>query len=155
MLLGLNKINITITVKWSFLFGIALLQNSCFFDSESNRIIGDYKILWIDLPANQTISKEYENNPSSSSVIIPEYVFAVGHNEDFIIAKQHPTNGFKGGYEVDITTTNYYIIDINRKIIKNKKGLLGALIEDEFNAKLKELKITNLNFDRIYPDNPN
>lgn len=149
------KLNIAGIAKWVFLSGIALIQNSCYFDSSSDRITGDYKVLWIDLPANQTISKEYKDNPSSSSVIVPEYVFAVGHNEDFIIAKQHPTNGFKGGYKVDTAITNYYIIDIKGKFVKNEKGLIGPLTEAEFDTKLRELNIIGLSFNKIYPNDPN
>lgn len=149
------KWNIINVAKYVLLSAVALLHTSCYFDSGSDRITGDYKVLWIDSPANQTISRENKDNPSGSSVIVPEYVFAVGHNEDFIIVKQHPTNGFKGGFRVDTAITNYYIIDIKGKFVKNDKGVVGPFAEVEFYTKLRELNISKLSFNKTFANDPN
>ena len=108
----------------------------CFglFDSHSDTIIGKYIILWIDVQETQTISEQSEINSSSSSQIILEYVFAVGHNNEFIIAKQHPTSGFDGGFEIDTSITNYYVIDINRKILKKGNKYFGPLKKMKFDS---------------------
>ena len=121
----------------------SLLLVSCFglFDSDSDRIIGKYIIIWIDLPQNQTISEEIELNSESSIGLIQEYVFAVGHNEDYIIAKQHPTSGFENGFEINTKITNYFIIDMNRKTLKKGEKIFGPLKEVEFNKLRKKLKI--------------
>ncbi len=124
-------------------------MTGCLFDSSSDRIIGKYKVLWIDLPQNQMLVKENELHSSSSSTIIEPYVFAVGHNERFIIAKQHPTNGFEGGYKIYADTTNYYVIDI----LNEKDKVFGPLTLRQFNSLRTKLKIESLPFDKTYPDN--
>ncbi len=75
--------------KWIALLFISVLLTGCFglFDSGSKRITGKYIVVWIDLPRNQGIGEEIEGSPGSSIGLVPEYVFAVGHNEDYIIAK--------------------------------------------------------------------
>lgn len=132
-----------------FLFG-------CFglFDSDSKTITGKYIVVWIDLPENQIISERYEINSAGSSQLVPEYVFSVGHNKEFIIAKQHPTNGFEGGYKVNTAITNYYIIDMNRKILKNGQKVFGPLTLSQFDSLRITLKIEEIPFDINYPDKP-
>src|SRR6478752_8149624 len=97
------------------LFLIMSFLTGCLFDSSSDRIIGKYKVLWIDLPQNQMLVKENKLHSSSSLAILEPYVFAVGHNKNYIIAKQHPTSGFEGGFEIHVDTTNYYIVDIAKE----------------------------------------
>ena len=100
--------------------------NSCFiFDSDSDIIIGKYEVLWIDSPNTRAVCEKYSS--TGSTVLIPEYVFAVGHNSEFIIAKQHPTNGFENGNEIDKSKTNYYIVDI-----RNKSKVFGPLSKSDF-----------------------
>ena len=106
------------------------------------------------MPQNQTISEEIELNSGSSIGLIEEYVFAVGHNEDYIIAKQHPTSGFENGFEINTKITTYFIIDMNRKTLKKGDKIIGPLKEIEFNKLRKELRIENIEFDMNYPENP-
>jgi hypothetical protein len=103
-----------------FLISFTLSLVGCFglFDSGSDRITGKYIVLWIDLLESQGISEEIELNSSSSIGLVSEYVYSVGHNDEFIIAKQHPTSGFDKGYEIDTSITNYFVVDMNRKILK-------------------------------------
>jgi hypothetical protein len=142
--------------RFIFLIFISIGLTSCFglFDHGSDKIVGRYIVLWIDLQENQTISEQDEIDSPNSSTVIPEYVFAVGHNQDFIIAKQHPTNGFDGGYEVDTKTTNYYIVDVNRKILKTGKNVFGPLDINKFDSIRTVLRINEIDFDQIYPDKP-
>jgi len=144
--------------KYRFIFLILLTAGltSCFglFDHGSDKIVGRYIVLWIDLQETQTISELDEFDSSSSTEIIPEYVFAVGHNQDFIIAKQHPTNGFEGGSKVDTKITNYYIVDVNRKIIKTEKNVFGPLDINKFDSLRTVLRINKIEFNQIYPDKP-
>jgi len=127
---------------------ISFLQG-CLFDSHSDRIIDKYIVLWIDRPQNQFLAKESELNSSSSSDIIAPYIFAVGHNDHYIIAKQHPTNGFEGGYKIHVDTTNYYIIDI----YKEKDKIFGPLNQNQFDSLKIRFGIDNLDFSKTYPDN--
>lgn len=133
-----------------------LLLAGCFglWDSGSDRITGKYIVLWIDLPANQSISEQFEMGSSGSSQVVGEYVFAVGHNDDFIIAKQHPTTGFDDGFKVNPKITNYFIIDMNQKVIKKGNNVWGPLSRKEFNELREELRIEDIEFDQVYPDRP-
>lgn len=142
------------------IFGIIILilsLNSCFFlfDSGGDKIIGNYKILWIDLLEQQVICESLNENSSSCSTLVEEYVFAVGHDSNFIFAKQHPTNGFEGGHVIDTTITNYHIIDMNRKFIKKGKKVFGPLTKKDFDKKIMELGIEGIEFDQVYPHKPN
>jgi len=135
---------------------VGLTLSSCYlFDSGSDKIIGNYKVLWIDIFSNQIICEADKENSTSCSQLIGEYVFAVGHNSNFIVAKQHPTNGFKNGYEVDTSVTNYFVIDINGKITKSGDKVIGPLSKKEFDKTVSELNIETIKFDQSYPENPN
>ena len=123
-----------------------LTLNSCFiFDSDSDKIIGNYEVLWIDTPKSRAVCERYSS--TGSAVLISEYVFAVGHNNEFIIAKQHPTSGFENGYEIDKSITNYFIVDI-----RNEAKVLGPFNKTDFNKYVSELNIGGIDFDQIYPE---
>lgn len=132
---------------------IAVTLFGCVFDSSSHKIMGRYIVSWIDLPENQSLSLQSTTNASSSSEIIFPYVFAVGHNDRFIIAKQHPTNGFAGGYKMDTTITNYYIIDTKNKSRYEEYTLYGPLTLAEFDHISANFNLLQLPFDLQYPDN--
>ena len=132
------------TKQLILILGILTL-NSCFiFDSDSDKIIGNYEVLWIDTPNSRAVCERYSS--TASAVLIREYVFAVGHNSEFIIAKQHPTNGFENGYEIDKSITNYYIVDIRKE-----SNVLGPFNKSEFDQKVSELNIGSIEFDQTYP----
>lgn len=130
------------------LIGILTL-NSCWNNpSESELIIGNYFVEWNDLVANRAIVEKTEKDSPYSSGIISNYVFAVGNNSDFIIAKQHP-------YLNDLTVTKYFIIDIKKRESKKNSSVIGPLEKEEFDKKRIELNISELKFDQNYPENPN
>lgn len=127
---------------------------SCFglFDSGSKTIKGRFELLWIDLPESQGIVESYDNSGNRLQ-IVEEYVFSVGHNDDFIIAKQHPTSGFNGGYEIDNKILNYFIVDMNNKILKDEYNkVFGPLTMHQFDSLRTVLKITDIKFDINYPE---
>ncbi|WP_158977389.1 DUF3997 domain-containing protein [Cellulophaga sp. L1A9] len=126
-------------------FGILTLNSCYLFDNDADKIIGKYEVSWIDTPNTRAVC---ERTSSTGYLgLISEYVFAVGHNSDFIIAKQHPTSGFKNGYEIDTTKTNYFIIDIR---IQSK--VFGPMNKSNFESKVKELNISEIKFDQTYPE---
>ncbi|NRD24251.1 DUF3997 domain-containing protein [Winogradskyella litoriviva] len=126
-----------------------LTLNSCWNNpSESDLIIGNYYVGWNDLVANRAIVEKTEKDSPYSSGIISDYVFAVGHNSDFIIAKQHP-------YLNDLTVTKYFIIDIKKRESGMNNSVIGPLEKEEFDKKRIELNISELKFDQNYPENPN
>ncbi len=126
----------------------------CFglFDSGSDRITGKYYVLWIDLQESQGISEADESNSGSYIGLVPEYVYSVGHNDEFIIAKQHPTAGFNNGYKIDTSRTNYFIIDMNHKVLKTERKVIGPLSKMKFDSLRIELKIEKIKFDMNYPE---
>jgi len=131
---------------------ITLILSGCFglFDSGTKRITGKYIVVWIDLPRSQGIAEEIEENSGSSIGLVPEYVFAVGHNKNYIIAKQHPTSGFENGFVIDTTITNYFIVDMNAQ----KDKVIGPMMKLKFDSTRIDLKIQNIEFDMIFNENP-
>lgn len=108
------------------ILSITIFLTGCFglFDSGSDHIIGRYNVMWIDVAENQMLTEELEKS-SGALIIIEAYVFAIGHNKDFIIAKQHPTAGFENDYKINTNITNYFIVDLNRKLLKGEKNKFG------------------------------
>ena len=127
------------------LIGILTL-NSCWNNpSEHDLIIGNYYVGWIDMVSNRAIVYQYDSN--SYKGIVPSYVYAVGNNSDFIIAKQHP-------YSNDLSVTKYFIVDLNKELRRDKDAVIGPMNEKEFDKKSIELKISEFEFDKAYEENP-
>ena len=69
---------------------IANLFTSCLDEKINSRLIAkDYYLNWVYEKSDQTLLKSNDDG-KSGSIEIAETVFAVGYNENFIIAKQHP-----------------------------------------------------------------
>ncbi len=131
---------------------ITICVSGCFgqlSDSSSDRITGKYVVIWVNLPENQSISEQWSS--SGSSQVVPEYVFAVGHNDDFIVAKQHPVSG---DYEIDTKTTNYFIVDMKRNVLTKGSNVFGPLKINQFDSLRKILQIEKIEFDQNYPEKP-
>lgn len=126
---------------------ILFIETSCaWLDKSSHeKIIGDYEIGWNDLVRNRSITKLSESCSGCSDVIVGGYVYAVGHNQNYIIAKQH--------LSAHDTTTYYYIIDISNKE-KFHKVLDGSSDKTIFDSIRNGLRISNITFDKQYPENP-
>ena len=120
----------------------SLFLSSCLFDSDSDKIIGDYETVWIDIPQTRSINKGEQ--------IVPAYVSEIGHNSNFIIAKQQP---IKQGNIVTVhtDTTNYYIITVSNNSFQDKP-VYGPLNKNSFDSLRQELKIENIKFDMFYPE---
>ncbi len=92
---------------------------------------------------NENMELCYLDENGYGFTIIFRTIYAVGQNESFIIAKQHP-DGLR-------TKTNYYIIPIKEKISnKVEDNILGPMTQKEFIQKKQEIGISNLDFDLIY-----
>lgn len=134
---------------------IAIFFNSCFglFDSSADTIIGRYNVCWIDIPSSRSISIANKDGGYGGAVIIPEYVYAVGHNKKFIIAKQHPVMDEAVG-KVDVKKTNYFIIDLHEENYYKQRGIYGPLNEGEFDSLIKKLNVGEIIFNMNYPEQP-
>lgn len=130
------------------------LLTSCFglFDNGSDKIVGNFEVMWLDVLEQRAICERDETYSSAWEVLVAEYVFAVGHDKNFIIAKQHPLLDRKPGedFKIDTTVTNYFIIDMR----KTNGKIIGPLTQEKFIEKRKELKIDKIEFDMNYPEVP-
>lgn len=125
---------------------LSILSGCAWLDkSEHEKIIGSYEVGWNDLERNRCISKSIPNCDGCFEVIIDNYVYAVGHNEDFIIAKQHSA--------ADTLSVNYFVIDIKANEKINKTGVYGPLSLKDFDSLVVKFKISGLRFDLNYPTN--
>jgi hypothetical protein len=134
-------------IKCVILFTITITLTSCFglFDSSADKIISDYEVGWIDIEESRNLSKQEE--------LISSYVYAVGHNSKFIIAKQHPRADRDS--PIDTKETNYFIIPIKKKNeYQDKKSVFGPLKDIQFDSLLKALNVGQIEFDMFYPENP-
>lgn len=80
--------------KVVFIGSIALLFQACLFDNpiHNQHLVKDFNLSWWSEPWQQSLYKNTDHNEYGGVEIIPETVFAIGYNENFIIAKQHPNN---------------------------------------------------------------
>ena len=127
-------------IKKIKLFFIASFFGGCLYDSDSNKIIGDYETSWINIPKTRGINK-------GETLLLP-YVSEIGHNSDYIIAKQHP---IKQGNKVSVyfDITNYYIIQVTSNSFQDKP-VYGPLNKMSFDSLRNRLQITNIKFDISY-----
>jgi hypothetical protein len=127
---------------------IILLNSGCtwFEQSEHKQIIEDYEIGWNDLVQNRNISKPQKKHLGYYDVLVESYVFAVGYNDSFIIAKH---------CHFGDTATYYAIIDIKKnEKYGGKKGAYQFLNNEAFNGLLKRLNIKHISFSINYPKYP-
>src|SRR5829696_2609394 len=110
--------NIKINGAKFFLFSSIIYVLASCGSSDPNKVVGLYKVLTLRYDSATTIAlvKQFGEHSSGSGEVVPPNVFAIGHDDDFIIVKQHPTNGYEGGYKPDTSITNYYIVDMNFKV---------------------------------------
>lgn len=131
----------------ALIFVTALASCAWFDRNDHQKIIGDYEVGWNDLASNRNITKPVQNCTGCYEAIVEEYVFAVGHNDSFIIAKTHL--GF------DKTTTHFDIVDVRKnEKYGGKTGLYGPLNESTFDSLRRKLNISNIVFDMNYPEMP-
>ncbi|GAB2545068.1 hypothetical protein [Spirosoma aerophilum] len=80
--------------------------------------------------------------------VIEATVFAVGQNDQFIIAKQHPLDEVG---KLDKSVTNYFIIPLKQAISQAlDDNYYGPLSLHEFKAKSRELGIESIPFTIIF-----
>lgn len=124
---------------------ISIMLTSCFdlFDDGVDTIVSDYKISWIDVRENRSLTK--------GERLIDAYVFAVGHDSKYIYAKQHPLSE-NPKEKINQKITNYYIIEQSKNSFQDKP-IYGPLDKINFRKKCKELGIEEVEFDLTYPIN--
>lgn len=127
------------------LFAYASLLQGCIDGAYDKKLNAGYYLSAIDIKENMLVG--FQDGDYGIGIIRPT-VFAVGQNDEFIIAKQHPKL-VSGGINKRIT--NYFIISLKNKINKlTKKNMYGPLTKEEFEQKRKELNIESLDFTIIF-----
>jgi hypothetical protein len=97
------------------------------------QVVGRYYLVAMDYVKEET-SLSYKLEDGNYVGVVDKTIFAVGFNDNYIIAKQHPSN--------NRAITNYYIVPIYKEnTLSPEKGLIGALTLEQFNEKRKEFNI--------------
>lgn len=138
-------------IKFFFILLVFALTSCWQYDSDSKKLPGNYNICWVDNMRWQTIMYN-SNGHGGGSYEVDPYIFSVGYNDKFIIAKQHPLckDYLDSNCFPDQNVINYFIINV----IDREK--FGPFSENEFQQKKKELNIEDIkftiNFDEVPHD---
>lgn len=107
-------------------------------DIDVTYVAGPYYLVVTDTKEDRSLSYKVEDGLYAGGV--PPMVYAIWHNDDFIIAKQHPSYGF----EPELNKTLYYIVPLKNPVSEfPDENFIGPLDKKEFAKKIKELKITD------------
>lgn len=109
---------------------ILLLLQSCYFGAGlvEQSLTNNYSLFANNSIDEMSIWLHVEKY--SSQLIVPETVFAVGYNKNYIIAKSHPKDIKKN---IDKNITHYYIINIHKQDQKQSPNLTAKEFENERN----------------------
>ena len=123
---------------------IALLGVVACNGLSDNQVVGRYSLVSVDAKENTTLSYQLEDGNYVG--VVDKVVFAIGFDDSYIIAKQHPSNN-RG-------VANYYIVPVYKKpTLSPEKGVIGPLTADQFMVKRKELGISEkLTFTKVIED---
>lgn len=123
---------------------LMILSGCGLFESTSDKIIGHFNVSFVD-------DVNWRSVCLDNGTLIEPYVFAVGHNEKYIVVKQHPSN--RNEFKIDTGVTKYFIIDISKVDYKGN-GIYSSLDKQQFDSISTILKIKNIKFDMNYPEQP-
>ena len=118
---------------------LVLFLSGCIGFAVNENIIGNYYWVATDVGDNLALSYHEAADGDNYSFIISPTVFAIGYNEKYIIAKQHPRS-FSDAPDKNIS--NYYVLPLKEGIDwKTKNGLIGPLTLKEFHDERNKLSI--------------
>lgn len=133
--------------KYLVLF--SLLLQSCYFGAgvvEEN-LTQEYSLF-----ANNSMDEMsiwHHTAECQNDLIVEETVFAVGYDDDFIIAKSHPKDSISG---INKSLTYYYIIKVDNDSKKEYKQSVALTLE-QFKIKRKQLNTPdNLEFTTVFKE---
>lgn len=138
-------------MRYRFIIILSLLLGvtSCDFGGrqEEVHIVGPYYVGWIDLESNRTIYIKETPESSYGQTIVSGYVFAVGNNAQYIIAKSLRDSKSTVDYHI-IDTKGYYHTNMDN----NNYWEFSS--EAEFYRKLDTMGISTIQFDKNFRKNP-
>ncbi|MDT4837471.1 hypothetical protein FQZ97_712060 [compost metagenome] len=116
----------------NIVFVLMALFISCMgSEFESKQIIGNYYLTSTD-NFNKEAYIDYKLKSDDFIGIIPSAVFSVGHNDNYIVAKQ---SDFNLKNQSDSQIINYYIIKILTDTISPENGVTGPLTSKQYELK--------------------
>lgn len=134
-----------------FLIGFTAVGSGCIGMAYDKQISASYS-----LQANHSrneMSLVYTDTNGYQWGVVNQTVFAIGFNNNFIIAKQHPRGNTK---TPGISLTNFYVIPLNNATGNYEgKNILGPLTETEYDVKREELHVPKSLVFSIYFDDLN
>lgn len=112
---------------------LVLLGGCNLFDSGVEWRGGPYALIWIDTTEDTSVCRDLGNGSWIGR--IDSTVFAVGWDQRYLVAKQHP-NG-------DRRQTNYFILDArnDEKNVDPSRVVIGPLTALEFQRKTVEMRL--------------
>ena len=113
---------------------ITLITSSCDY-FEKQKITGHYYLVSVDTKYSTEIDYYFEPDANGGATVVRESVFAVGYNEKYIVAKQHPVDNDLGSRYPNRKITNYFIIPIESRCILYETPL------DEFQFSQEKIKL--------------
>jgi hypothetical protein len=126
-------------------FSLLIFLTGCgLFESTSDKVVGRFNVSFVDDVNWRSLSLD-------NGILVEPYVFAVGHNEKYIIAKQHPCP--RDAFKINTRVTKYFIINISDVDFKGN-GMYSSLEKSEFDSLVSLLKIEDIKFDMNYPEQP-
>jgi hypothetical protein len=131
-----------------------VVLSGCFgsFDSGGDHIAGPYYTGWIDVHSTRNIGRRDSNDIELE--VVPVYIFAVGYNDKFIVAKQHPLEGNFPNEKINTRQTKFFIIDLRQQPGQGEKGLFGPMDELKFKNLSIKLDIGTIEYNLSYPEVP-
>ena len=119
----------------------AIVLVGCWGFVYENRLVGKYGLVAVDIDEEMSV---VEMLPSGDAItLIGETVFAVGWNDEFIIAKQHPYDEENWLVQRDIT--NFFILSVL------DGEVIGPLNESSFVSQRTQLGVPgSLEFTLIF-----
>ena len=119
--------------------------------THKERLISNYYLTALELNEDMSLSYSVSKENDAFVGVVNPTVFAIGHNEEFIIVKQHPE---KSPYQPDKSITNYFIIPLKDKIAESEeKNVIGPMTKEEFEKKREELGVPkSLTFTKVFEE---
>jgi hypothetical protein len=119
------------------------------YQPANEHLTGNYYL--VEMETGEGLMLGYDLGNGNYVGVVPQTLFAVGYNDEYIIAGQHPCNGYGPG-SVNKKVTYYYIVPLKYKVHDwPDENRIGPLPEEEFLAKRKELNMPDsLTFTKIF-----
>ena len=95
----------------------------------------------IDTQAQMSLSLDKKDKRFAFDYVVGATVFAVGANNRYIVAKQHPI--YSDQIHFDHAVTSYFIVDrmLTATLRDRTKGVVGPLTKEQFEQKARTMEL--------------